>query len=42
MRGNRRKVTVRLIETENINNQRLAEYFAQKYYKKRGIGNENI
>ena len=39
MRGNRRKVTVKLIEKEYINNQRLVEYLAQKY-KERGIENE--
>ncbi len=35
MRGNQRKVTVRLIEQEHINNQRLVEYFANKYKEKR-------
>lgn len=38
MRVNRRKVTVRLIEKEYINNQRLVEYFANKY-KERGMNN---
>lgn len=41
MRGNPRKVTVRLIEKEYINNQRLVEYLAQKY-KERGIANERV
>ena len=39
MRVNQRKVTVRLIEQEQIHNHRLAEYFAQKYYKERGMKN---
>lgn len=41
MRGNRRKVTVRLIEKDYVNNQRLVEYLANKY-KERGIYNETI
>lgn len=41
MRGNRRKVTLRLIEKDYVNNQRLVEYLAQKY-KERGIDNEKI
>ena len=41
MRGNRRKVTVRLIEKDYVNNQRLVEYLAQKY-KERGIDDEKI
>lgn len=41
MRGNQRKVTVRLIEKEYINNQRLVEYLANKY-KERGIYNEKV
>lgn len=39
MRVNRRKVTVKLIEKEHINNQRLVEYLAKKYMKERGIEN---
>lgn len=39
MRGNHRKITVKLIEQGNINNHRLAEYFAQKYFKERGMEN---
>ena len=39
MRGKPRKITVRLIEQEYINNQRLVEYLARKY-KERGIHNE--
>lgn len=35
MRGNQRKVTVKLIEQEYINNQRLAEYFARKYAERK-------
>lgn len=35
MRGNKRKVTVRLIEQEYINNARLVEYLAQKYRERR-------
>lgn len=42
MRGNKRKITVKLIEQEYINNQRLAEYFANKYYKERGMKNEEV
>ena len=30
MRGNKRKVTVKLIEEEYINNTRLVEYLARK------------
>lgn len=30
-----RKVVVKLIEKEYINNQRLAEYFAQKYTERK-------
>ena len=41
MRGNRRKVTVRLIEKEYINNQRLVEYLANKY-RERGMTNESL
>ena len=33
-----RKVVVKLIESEKIYNQRLAEYFANKI-KERGMGN---
>ncbi len=40
MRGNRRRATVRLIEKEYISNQRLVEYFANKY-KERGMNNEH-
>lgn len=39
MRGNKRKVTVKLIEQEFINNARLVEYLANKY-KERGYKNE--
>lgn len=39
MRGNRRKVTVKLIETEHIINTRLVEYLTNKY-KERGFKNE--
>lgn len=39
MRGNRRTVTVRLIEKEYINNARLVEHLADKYMKGR-INNE--
>ncbi len=39
MRGERRKVTVKLIEKEHIINARLVEYLANKY-KERGITNE--
>lgn len=42
MRINTRAVKVKVIEKEYINNQRLAEYFAQKYYKERGVRNENL
>ena len=38
MRGNHRKVTVKLIEQEYINNTRLVEYLANKY-KERGFEN---
>lgn len=31
MRGQHRKVTVKLIEKEQLFNHRLAEYFANKY-----------
>lgn len=31
MRGNKRTVTVKLIEKEYISNQRLVEYLARKY-----------
>lgn len=41
MRGNKRKVTVKLIESECINNQRLVEYLANKY-KERGFENGKI
>ena len=40
MRGNHRKVTVKLIEQEYINNTRLVEYLANKY-KERGYKNGN-
>lgn len=36
MRGNHRKITVKLIEQEHINNHRLVEYLANKY-KERGF-----
>ena len=39
MRGNKRKVTVNLIEQEYINNHRLVEYLANKY-KERNTSNE--
>lgn len=39
MRGNRRKITVRLIEKEYISNQRLVEFLANKY-KERGMEHE--
>lgn len=39
MRGNQRKVTVKLIEQEYINNQRLVEYLANKY-KERNMKDE--
>ena len=35
MRGNRRKITVELIEKECVLNQRLAEYLANKYREER-------
>ena len=35
MRGNHRKITVRLIEKEQLLNNRLAEYFANKYREER-------
>ena len=35
MRGNHRKITVKLIEKEYINNQRLVEYLANKYKERR-------
>ena len=38
MRVKERKITVKLIEQEYINNHRLAEYFARKY-NERGIKN---
>ncbi len=36
---NRRKVVVRLIETEKIHNQRLAEFLANKF-NERGVKND--
>lgn len=36
---NRRKITVKLIEQEQINNHRLVEYLAEKY-KERKMNNE--
>lgn len=36
MRGNKRKITVKLIEQEHLNNARLVEYLANKY-KERGV-----
>lgn len=39
MRGQHRKVTVKLIEKECINNQRLVEYLANKY-RERNSENE--
>ena len=39
MRRNERKITVRLIETDQIHNHRLAEYFARKF-NERGMKNE--
>ena len=41
MRGNKRKVTVELIEKESIYNQRLVEYLANKYRERRAA-NENL
>ena len=35
MRGNKRKITVKLIEKEQLHNHRLAEYFANKYREER-------
>lgn len=35
MRVNTRKITVKLIEQECINNRRLAEYLANKYREER-------
>lgn len=35
MRQNNRKITVRLVEKEYINNQRLVEYFANKYRERK-------
>lgn len=40
MRVNTRAVKVKVIEKECINNQRLAEYFAKKYFNERGMKNE--
>lgn len=37
----RRKITVKLVESERIHNQRLIEYFANKF-KERNIENETI
>lgn len=40
MRGNQRKVVVKLIESEKVHNHRLlAEYFAKKY-RERGMNYE--
>lgn len=36
MRGKQKKVVVKLIEKEYINNQRLVEYLANKY-RERGL-----
>lgn len=42
MRGNQRKITVNLIEQEQIHNHRLlAEYFAKKF-NERKMRNESI
>ena len=40
MRTEKRKIQVRLIEQEYINNSRLIEYFANKYKEKRGSEND--
>ena len=37
----KRKVVVNFIETNNLNNARLVEYFANRI-KERGINNENL
>lgn len=39
MRGHKRKITVKLVENEYINNARLVEYLANKY-KERKYNNE--
>lgn len=35
MRGQHRKITARLIEQEQVYNQRLAEYFANAYKERK-------
>ena len=41
MRGNKRTVTVKLVEKEYISNQRLIEYFAKKYMEGR-MNNDTV
>ena len=38
---NKRKIVLNMIESGNVNNTRLAEYFANKF-KERGIKNGSI
>lgn len=40
MRVNQRKVSVKLIESDRIHNQRLIEYFAHKF-NERNVRNES-
>lgn len=42
MRVHKRKVVVKLIESEKIHNHRLAEFFAKKFYEERGKDNGKI
>lgn len=35
MRGNKRKMVVKLIDSGNLNNHLLAEYFAKKYKERK-------
>lgn len=41
MRG-KRKIVVDLINSNNINNQRLVEYLTEKYKERRAHNNDNL
>ena len=41
MKKNKRKIVVKLIESDKVHNQRLAEYFAQKF-NERGLKNGRV